>query len=773
MHRDRRAGGGSLRIRNRSAPPRVAVDMKLTLILAASLSLVGHAQADECSIDGRLAPEGAGGSSVLVAVSPISFPTAVHGGQLVETWSVAPDGLVVAGETRQAGGDSLVLLHRIDSDGPWAVCAACRSDQGDREERCGPTFEVQLAKDVVVGPKRHPRRGFACGRRPRPHASTVELGTADTPVAAIEACFLDSAGAPLEGPFRLEVVGEDGRAQSVQVDGPNVRLSIPSGYPESIQAELVTGSGELVSEAVRNSSWRKVAFRFTPRGGEDRVSVGFRQRKVGRVGLITSVEVGGPADRAGIAPGDRLVEWSELGLKRGLQSARNAIEAPRAARPAIRVRDPDGNTHRVELDLSGPSGTGRWTLGEEREPEGELGVPVEWSLRGRVRGGLLERELRRSVWVDLLGPDGRTVRAQVGPTGRFAARGFGDWPLSVRAGRRDGPVEVDGPLVERPAAGWPAEVVTSLPRHRSLRPRLHLAWAGDEGAWVTGLFLEDRDAGLRVGDRIVAVDGHPMDGPARLDGPEGTPAVLRVIGLEGGTRRVELPRSPAPRGGWVSQAPAFKRLVPGGSSPENPLEDAVVVWGQVDNARLWPGQKAALEVRACEDCWQDRDPPRRIRLGAEGRFVVLLPADGPTHTLRVVRNDPGGRLTSPVVRLEGPLRSQRLSLQMPDELLASPLGIAALRASYRGSGVLLAAGPRLIDRVFVGPMQESCVHHEDLLLGIDGAPVDGMDIDEVRTALLGPAGTSVRLTLRRGDGPTFDCEERRVLPLAPDIWAAP
>ena len=44
----------------------------------------------------------------------------------------------------------------------------------------------------------------------------------------------------------------------------------------------------------------------------------------------------------------------------------------------------------------------------------------------------------------------------------------------------------------------------------------------------------------------------------------------------------------------------------------------------------------------------------------------------------------------------------------------------------------------------------------DVVLAVDGVPLDGLTVDGARDKIRGPKGTTVTLTIQRGDGPPFD-----------------
>jgi carboxyl-terminal processing protease len=77
--------------------------------------------------------------------------------------------------------------------------------------------------------------------------------------------------------------------------------------------------------------------------------------------------------------------------------------------------------------------------------------------------------------------------------------------------------------------------------------------------------------------------------------------------------------------------------------------------------------------------------------------------------------------------------------------------------TYVGIGISVTANdsePRIVEVYEGTPAQQAGLHAGDRLVSIDGQSVAGMALDEMTTLVRGPAGTSVRLVVQRGDDPT-------------------
>src|SRR5437762_14263444 len=88
--------------------------------------------------------------------------------------------------------------------------------------------------------------------------------------------------------------------------------------------------------------------------------------------------------------------------------------------------------------------------------------------------------------------------------------------------------------------------------------------------------------------------------------------------------------------------------------------------------------------------------------------------------------------------------------------------------TYVGIGVSVStkdARPRIVEVYEGTPAQKAGLHSGDLLVRINDQSVDGLALDEMTSLVRGPAGTSVKLVIRRGDDPaelTFTVERAQI-----------
>jgi carboxyl-terminal processing protease len=100
----------------------------------------------------------------------------------------------------------------------------------------------------------------------------------------------------------------------------------------------------------------------------------------------------------------------------------------------------------------------------------------------------------------------------------------------------------------------------------------------------------------------------------------------------------------------------------------------------------------------------------------------------------------------------------------------------SLSGSYVGIGVRIepddAGRPRIIGVFDESPAKKAGLVPDDVIIEVDGRPTEGAGIDQVAGWVRGEAGTTVKLTLRRGaDGPerTVDIV-RAAVPIHPVSW---
>jgi carboxyl-terminal processing protease len=77
--------------------------------------------------------------------------------------------------------------------------------------------------------------------------------------------------------------------------------------------------------------------------------------------------------------------------------------------------------------------------------------------------------------------------------------------------------------------------------------------------------------------------------------------------------------------------------------------------------------------------------------------------------------------------------------------------------TYVGIGISVstrASEPRIVEVYDDTPAKAAGLQSGDVLVAIDGKPVSGLALDQMTGLVRGPAGTSVELTVRRGDPPT-------------------
>ena len=146
--------------------------------------------------------------------------------------------------------------------------------------------------------------------------------------------------------------------------------------------------------------------------------------------------------------------------------------------------------------------------------------------------------------------------------------------------------------------------------------------------------------------------------------------------------------------------------------------------------------------------------PRRLAEGAIGGIVRSLDhPDTPTADGSRNRSAPDARrLTYGAIRgLVESLEDPGTRFQTPEERAAEAAGWSG-RLEGIGACLEMRAGVVSVSAsIEAGPAARAGIRAGDVILAVDGRPVDGLPVREVVSRIRGPRGTSVALTIRRPD----------------------
>jgi carboxyl-terminal processing protease len=89
---------------------------------------------------------------------------------------------------------------------------------------------------------------------------------------------------------------------------------------------------------------------------------------------------------------------------------------------------------------------------------------------------------------------------------------------------------------------------------------------------------------------------------------------------------------------------------------------------------------------------------------------------------------------------------------------------SAMQGNFEGVGMYFEKRnelPTVVAPIPNTPAERAGLRAKDLILAVDGRDITKMSTDQIATLIRGPAGTKVRLTMKRGDEPPFDVELTR------------
>jgi len=89
---------------------------------------------------------------------------------------------------------------------------------------------------------------------------------------------------------------------------------------------------------------------------------------------------------------------------------------------------------------------------------------------------------------------------------------------------------------------------------------------------------------------------------------------------------------------------------------------------------------------------------------------------------------------------------------------------SAMQGNFEGVGMYFEKRndlPTVVAPIPNTPAERAGLRAKDLILAVDGRDITSMTSDQIATLIRGPAGTKVRLTMKRGDQPPFDVELER------------
>lgn len=361
--------------------------------------------------------------------------------------------------------------------------------------------------------------------------------------------------------------------------------------------------------------------------------------------------------------------------------------------------------------------------------------------------------------------------ALVALAGPFEQRGDGQpWMVAVSAGASlEGRVEPAGPgvRVRWRSGAWPGPVAETVTdgagrfRFEGLPAEPVALEAEGPGGTAAARVTPGEEVVLRLGRGSVVVRlqddlGRPVtDGVLLVRGVETGATQRRLVLAPDGVTKLELARGP-----WDITLEASGRGRSGtarveiGDAPLEvllSLEVAVAVRGAVRDAEnglpLSGAQIDAFSGGAAN--------PFRISVATDARGEFVLP---PTpRSAQLVARHPQYRSAT---RQAGEGERWDVALaRAPHEVPAAPA------FQFEGVGMVLdnRSGSVLVASVNEGgPAERAGVQKGDEILAVEGAPVAGMPIEQVVGVIRGPAGTPVRLQLRRS-GQSFVVTVRRRL----------
>jgi carboxyl-terminal processing protease len=127
--------------------------------------------------------------------------------------------------------------------------------------------------------------------------------------------------------------------------------------------------------------------------------------------------------------------------------------------------------------------------------------------------------------------------------------------------------------------------------------------------------------------------------------------------------------------------------------------------------------------------------------------------DQPVDDVALMRGAIAGMLES--------LGDQHTSYMSPEEFKQAN---ESLSGEYEGIGAYVDTTTdylTVISPIAGSPAEAAGLRSSDMIIAIDGADMTGIDAELVRQKVLGPAGSTVTLTIRRGEEPPFDVKVTR------------
>jgi len=333
--------------------------------VALALSLGGDdstrsAGAQSTPAPGSPAAGGSGGGPASVAdiyrrVSPGVVFVSVEGGGSGSGFVIDEDGSIVTNE--HVAGDAERVSVRFDEQGdpvearvagtdPSTDLALLKVDPSDVEGGLQP-LELASSEDLQPG-----EPAIAIGS-PFGLQGTVTSGI----VSALDREIRSPNGFPIPGVVQTDAAINPGNSGGPLLDG--------QGRVIGVNSQIAAGGGGAnsgVGFAVPIDTVKEVVPQLERDGSIDRAYVGVSTSEAPpRDGaLVRTITPGGPADRAGLAPGDLIVELSG-----------RAVRSPSDLGQMVLTRKP-GDTVQVVVQRDGDRRTLRVTLGErpDEAPQG-------------------------------------------------------------------------------------------------------------------------------------------------------------------------------------------------------------------------------------------------------------------------------------------------------------------------------------------------------------------------------------------------------------------